>query len=201
HVFIDEDKAEPDPGVSRVALTGPNPEPTHEEFMANVYPNVHESLKFSADEHVIIEEPLSSSGTLSSLKNLDNAYTIGDQFLNEKSTEDELVKLNVDSKMVSMVTVPIHQASSSVPSLSTPIIDLSPPKLVSSITQAPILTATTTTTTTTRPLPPPLPQQSTSDSELAARVTALEQKLAVFFSKRAKLLIIQLKILDPRSSP
>nr|GEU31517.1 retrovirus-related Pol polyprotein from transposon TNT 1-94 [Tanacetum cinerariifolium] len=39
--FMDEDQAGPDPRVSRVALVGPNSEPTHEEFMANVYPNVH----------------------------------------------------------------------------------------------------------------------------------------------------------------
>nr|GEY36602.1 reverse transcriptase domain-containing protein [Tanacetum cinerariifolium] len=65
------------------------------------------------------EEPLSSSGTLSSMKNLDDAYTFGDQFLDDKSSEDDLGKLNMDSKVFSMVTVPIHQASSSVPPLST----------------------------------------------------------------------------------
>ncbi|GJT95830.1 hypothetical protein Tco_1091348 [Tanacetum coccineum] len=57
---MDEDQAGPDPGESRVALTGPNPEPTHKEFMANVYPNVHESLKFPTDEHVILDDPLNS---------------------------------------------------------------------------------------------------------------------------------------------
>ncbi|GKA65582.1 hypothetical protein Tco_0765289 [Tanacetum coccineum] len=126
-VFMDEDQAGPDPGVSRVALAGPKPEPTHEEFMANVYPDVHESLKFLADEHVILEEPLSSSGTLSCMKNLDDAYTIGDQFINDKSTEDEPGKLNMESEVVSMVTVPPHQASSLVPPLSTPVIDLLSP--------------------------------------------------------------------------
>ncbi|GJV02290.1 hypothetical protein Tco_1335859 [Tanacetum coccineum] len=35
-VFIDEDQARPDPGESRVALAGPDPEPIHDEFMANV---------------------------------------------------------------------------------------------------------------------------------------------------------------------
>ncbi|GJT99696.1 hypothetical protein Tco_1110035 [Tanacetum coccineum] len=86
---MDEDQAGPNPRESCVALAGPNHEPTHEEFMANVYPNVHESLKFPANEHVISEEPLSLSRTLSLMKNLDYAYTIGDQFLNDKSTEDE----------------------------------------------------------------------------------------------------------------
>ncbi|GJU67834.1 hypothetical protein Tco_1254093, partial [Tanacetum coccineum] len=71
-------EAGPDPRESRMALAGPNLEPTHDDFMANVYPNVHESLKFLADEHVILEDPLSSIGTLSSMKNLDDAYTIGD---------------------------------------------------------------------------------------------------------------------------
>ncbi|GJW94104.1 retrovirus-related pol polyprotein from transposon TNT 1-94 [Tanacetum coccineum] len=80
-VFMDEDQAGPDPGVSSVALVGPDPEPTHDEFMADLYPKVQESLKFPAGEHVILEEPLSSSGTLSSMKNLDDAYTIGDQFI------------------------------------------------------------------------------------------------------------------------
>nr|GFA87377.1 hypothetical protein [Tanacetum cinerariifolium] len=173
--FMNEDQARPDPRESRAALAGPNPEPRHDDFMANVYPNVHESLKFLADEHVIIEEPLSSTWSFSSMKNLDYAYTIGDQFLNDKSTED-----NVEAEVVSMVIVPIYQASSSAPPLSTPVIDLSQPKPVSPTTQAPIFTATTTTTL---PLPPPPQQQSITDSELAARVTALEKKFVDFEQK------------------
>nr|GEX95114.1 hypothetical protein [Tanacetum cinerariifolium] len=174
--FVNEDQAGADPGVSHVALVGPNPKPTYKEFMTNVYLDVHGSLKFLADEHVILEEPLSSSGTLSSIKNLDDAYTIGDQFLNDKPTKYEPGKLNVDSKVVSMVTVLIHQASSSVLPLSTPIIDMYSPKPVSFTTQAQIFIATTTTTTTTLPFPPPLQQQSSTDSELAARVITLKRK-------------------------
>nr|GEW19688.1 hypothetical protein [Tanacetum cinerariifolium] len=49
-------------------------------------------------------------------------------FLNDKSTKDEPGKLNMDSEVVSMVMVLIHQASSSVPPISTPIINLSPPR-------------------------------------------------------------------------
>ncbi|GJX90656.1 hypothetical protein Tco_0343982 [Tanacetum coccineum] len=175
-VFMDEDQAGPDPGESSLALAGPDPEPTHKEFMANLYPKVQESLKFPADEHVILEGPLSSIGTLSSMKNLEDAYAIGDQFINDKSTKDKLGKLNVEAKVVSMVTVLIYQASSSVTPLSTPVIDLLPPKHAPSTTQAPIFTATTTTTTTT--LSPPLQKQSTTESELAERVTALENKFS-----------------------
>ncbi|GKB96185.1 hypothetical protein Tco_0982322, partial [Tanacetum coccineum] len=132
-----------------------NPEPTHDEFMANLYPKVQESLKFLADEHVILDDPLK--------------------------------KLNVEAKVVSMVTVPIYQASSLVPPLSILVIDLSPPKPASSNTQASIFTATITTITKTLPLSPPPPQQSITESELAVRVTSLEQKFDAFEQKRKNL--------------
>ncbi|GKD06825.1 hypothetical protein Tco_1181799 [Tanacetum coccineum] len=172
---MDEDQAGPDPRESRVALAGPDLEPTHDEFMTDLYPKVHESLKFPADEHVLLEDPLSSTGNLSLMKKSEDEYAIGDQFINDKSTDDEPGKLNVEAKVVSMVIVPIYQASSSVPLLSTPVIDLSPPKPASFTTQTPIFTATTTTTTPI--LPPPL-QQSTTESELAERVASLEKKLS-----------------------
>ncbi|GJZ66833.1 hypothetical protein Tco_0630073, partial [Tanacetum coccineum] len=94
-----------------------------------------------------------------------NAFTFGDQFLNDKSPKEEPGKANVETEVESMVTIPIHQASSSVPPLSTTIIDLTPPKLVSPLAQEPIFTATTTTTSTTLPLPPPPRQQSTTDPD------------------------------------
>ncbi|GJU06968.1 hypothetical protein Tco_1123398 [Tanacetum coccineum] len=174
-VHIEEDHARQNLGISCMALAGPDPKPTHNEFMADLYPKVQESLKFSADEHVILEDPLSSIGTLSSMKNLEDAYAIGDQFINDKSTNDELGKLNMEAEVVSMVTVLIYQASSSVPPLSIPVIDLSPPKPASSTTKTPIFTTTTMTTTT--PLPSHPEQQSTTESELAKRVAALEKKL------------------------
>ncbi|GKB05193.1 hypothetical protein Tco_0833388 [Tanacetum coccineum] len=111
---------------------------------------VQESLKFLADEHVILEDPLSSTGTLSSMKNLEDAYAIGDQFINDKSTDNEPGKLNMEAEVVFMVTVLIYQASSSVPILLTLVIDLSPPKPALSTTQEPIFIATTTTTPTIR---------------------------------------------------
>nr|GEX69287.1 hypothetical protein [Tanacetum cinerariifolium] len=86
------------------------------------------------DEPIILEEALRSFENLLSIKNLDDVYTLGDQFLNDKSTKDEPGKFNIDLEVVSMVTVLIHQVSSSVPSLSTPIIDLSPLKPVPTVT-------------------------------------------------------------------
>ncbi|GKE71707.1 hypothetical protein Tco_1529779, partial [Tanacetum coccineum] len=75
---------------------GPDPKPMHDDFVATI-----------------------STGTLSSMKNLD-AYTFIDQFFNDKPTKEEPDKANMETEVESMVTVPIHQASSSVPPISTP---------------------------------------------------------------------------------
>ncbi|GKC41874.1 hypothetical protein Tco_1059596 [Tanacetum coccineum] len=179
----DEDQAGSNPGPSHVALAGPNPEPMHEDFIATVYPKVHESLKHTTEEHVFLENPPSSSGTLSSMKNLDDAFTYGDQFLYDKPTEEETDKANVETEVESMVTIPIHQASLIAPPFSTPVIDLIQPKPVSPPIQEPIFTATTATTTTTFQPPPPPQQQSTIDPALVARVSALEQICANFEKK------------------
>nr|GEZ19126.1 hypothetical protein [Tanacetum cinerariifolium] len=151
------------------------------------YPKVHESLKHTIEEHVFLENLPSSFETLSSMKNFDDAFTFGDQFIDDKSPEDEPVKVIMDTEVESIVTVPIHQASSSAPSLSTPIIDLTLPKPVSPPAQESIFTATTATTITTTtmtPLPPlPPPQQSTTDLVLAACVSTIESIYANFNKK------------------
>nr|GEU43055.1 copia protein [Tanacetum cinerariifolium] len=92
-----------------------------------VYPKVHESLKLTSEEYVYIENPPSSIRSLFSMKNLEDTFTFGDQFLNDKLTDKKPGKDIMETEAESMVTVPIHQTSSSVPPLSTPIIDLSPP--------------------------------------------------------------------------
>nr|GEY84593.1 hypothetical protein [Tanacetum cinerariifolium] len=114
----------------------------------------------------------------------DFVATVYPQFFNDKPTEKGSGKTNMETKVKYMVTVMIHRAFSLVPSLSMPVIDLTPPKPVSSTTQAPIFTATTETTTT---LPPPPPQQqSTTDPALASCVSTLEMVCANF-EKRHKL--------------
>ncbi|GJY22734.1 hypothetical protein Tco_0396392 [Tanacetum coccineum] len=90
-------------------------------------------------------------------------------------------KANVETEVESMVTVLIHQASSSGPPLFTPIIDLSPPKPVSPPLQEPVIAATTTTTTTLPPPPPPT--QSITYPNLATRVSTLEKRRADFEHK------------------
>ncbi|GKE90451.1 hypothetical protein Tco_1567926, partial [Tanacetum coccineum] len=155
-----------------------------EEDMANKVDLEEKNAEIDEDEeHVHLKNPLSSTGTLSSMKNLDN-FTFGDQFIVDKSPEDKLRNANMETKVESMVTVLIHQALSSVPPLSTPIIDFSPPKPVSSPSQAPTFTATTVKiTTTTLPLQPLLQQQSFSNPDIASRVLALVQVCANFDKK------------------
>ncbi|GJU25558.1 hypothetical protein Tco_1164179 [Tanacetum coccineum] len=107
--------------------------------------------------------------------NLDDDFTFGDQFIDDKPPEEEPGKANVESKVESMVTVHIYQASSSAPPLSTPIIDLTTPKTVSPPIQEPVFTTTTETTSTLLLPPPPPQQQSTTDPELANRISAPEE--------------------------
>ncbi|GKE75855.1 hypothetical protein Tco_1537896, partial [Tanacetum coccineum] len=72
-----------------------------------------------------------------------------------------------------MVTVPIHQDTSSVPPMTTPVI-----VLTKSQSDSPLPTSTTTTSTitTTTTLPPP-PLQSTIDPILVRRIGELEQHI------------------------
>ncbi|GJS65260.1 hypothetical protein Tco_0679824 [Tanacetum coccineum] len=73
-----------------------------------------------------------------------------------------------------MVLVPIHQDTSSVPPMTTPVIDITKSQSDSLL---PTSTATTSTITTTTTLPPP-PLQSTTDLILVRRIGKLEQHIA-----------------------
>ncbi|GKF00184.1 hypothetical protein Tco_0023534 [Tanacetum coccineum] len=92
------------PRKEHVTLAGPNPEHMNEDFYATSYPKVHENLKLRTDEHVIFENPESSSATLSSMKNLDETDNFGDQFLNDKPIKDDQEKTS--SNLGSMIFIP-----------------------------------------------------------------------------------------------
>ncbi|GJW36992.1 retrovirus-related pol polyprotein from transposon TNT 1-94 [Tanacetum coccineum] len=166
----------------------PNPEQMDEEFTTTAYPNVQENLKLPTEGEVRLEELASSARTLSSLQHLDKELSFANQFLVEKSQEDEPKKTNTESEVQSMVIVPIHQDTSSVPLMTIPVIDLTVSQPVPTAVQAPLpiltttATATTTTTTTTLPLTPQ-PQQGSSDSILIQRIGELEQHMADLVSK------------------
>ncbi|GJR76788.1 hypothetical protein Tco_0089153 [Tanacetum coccineum] len=136
----DEGQARPNPGDAAVSQppsshgvhAGPNlehmnleasdtstsalkPEQLAEEFTTTAYLNVQENLKLPTEGEVRLEEPTSSVGTLSSLQNLDKELSFTNLFLVDKSHEDEPEKTNIEAEVQSMVTVPIHQDTSSVP--------------------------------------------------------------------------------------
>ncbi|GJX29791.1 hypothetical protein Tco_0237870 [Tanacetum coccineum] len=121
------DSDEEVPGiVARVqdeGQAGPNPG-EHDEGQARPNLGDAENLKLPTKGEVRLEESTSSARTLSSLQNLDKELSFVDQFLVEKLQEDEPEKTNTESEVQSMVTVPIHQDTSSVPLMTTPVIDL-----------------------------------------------------------------------------
>ncbi|GJT21983.1 retrovirus-related pol polyprotein from transposon TNT 1-94 [Tanacetum coccineum] len=69
------------------ALAQLNLEQMDEEFTTTAYPNIQENLKLPSEEHVILEKPASSSGTLSSLHYLEKDLSFTDQFFIEKPHE------------------------------------------------------------------------------------------------------------------
>ncbi|GJV74712.1 copia protein [Tanacetum coccineum] len=126
------------------ASTQQNLEQMDEGFIVTAYPKVQENLKLTVEEQVILEEPASSTGILSSLQHLTKDFSFGDQFFNDKPFDCEM------SRQLK------KQSSNRLP--DSPNEHLPLPATATA-------TATTTTTITTLPLPPQ-PQQSTTDSIL-----------------------------------
>ncbi|GJW11172.1 hypothetical protein Tco_1576999 [Tanacetum coccineum] len=151
------------------------PELMDEEFTTTAYPNFFENLKLLTEDQVILEEPTSSIGTLSSLQNLDKDLSFTDQFFVKKPQKEEPGKTNAEEEVQSLVSVPIHQDTSSVPPITTLVIDLT--KLQSDSPLPTSIATSSTITTTTTILPPP-PLQSTTDPIPVHRIGELEQHIA-----------------------
>ncbi|GJY31401.1 retrovirus-related pol polyprotein from transposon TNT 1-94 [Tanacetum coccineum] len=145
---MQEDQTGSDSGKVHVSLAGPNPEHTDEEFLATAYPKVHENLKLITDEHVIEDNPESHSGSMSSMKNLEDTDNFGDQFLNDKPTEDDQEKSKVVDESDSTIPDPSHQTVTSTPPVIALAIDFSSPKPSSQVTTPPITTEATSITIT-----------------------------------------------------
>ncbi|GJT94872.1 retrovirus-related pol polyprotein from transposon TNT 1-94 [Tanacetum coccineum] len=163
------------------ASSQPNTEQMDEEFAATAYPKVQENLKLPTEGDVRLEDPASLAATLSSLQNLDKEISFTNQFLAEKSQEDEPEKTNTEVEVQSLVTVPIHQDTSSVPLMTTLVIDLTVSQPASTTVQASLPTSTATTsiaTTTTLSPPSPQPQQGISNSIIIQRIGELERFIA-----------------------
>nr|GEW05053.1 putative ribonuclease H-like domain-containing protein [Tanacetum cinerariifolium] len=115
-----------------------------------------------------------SSGTLSSLQHLTKDLSFGDLFFNDKPSEADSDKATAETKAGSMVSVMIQQDTSSIPPMTTPIIDLTSRPESPKVHQLIKETTTEITTTTTIHPPPSQPQQSTTDSILMKRIGELE---------------------------
>nr|GEY62457.1 hypothetical protein [Tanacetum cinerariifolium] len=138
-----------------------------------------ENLKLTVEEQVILEEPTSSTGTLSSLQHHAKDFSFGDLFFNDKPSEAENEKTTAETEAELMVSVTIQQDTSAIPPMTTPVIDLTSRTDSPNVHRPLQATATeTTTTATTTHLPPPQPQQSTTDSMLIKRIGELEQIMA-----------------------
>ncbi|GKA82775.1 hypothetical protein Tco_0789523, partial [Tanacetum coccineum] len=161
------------------ASSQPQPEHMDEGFIATAYPEVQENLKLTVDEQMIPEEPVSSTGTLSSLQHLTKDFSYGDQFIDDKPSEANNEKTTADTEAESMVSVTIQQDTSVIPPMTSPVIG-PVPRPDSPNVHWPLPTTTTTTsatTTTTLPLPPQ-PQQGPSDPIIIKRMGELEELIA-----------------------
>ncbi|GKA30876.1 hypothetical protein Tco_0717181 [Tanacetum coccineum] len=120
---MQEDQTGSNSGKLHVSLAGSNPEHMDDEFLATAYLKVHENLKLITDERVIEENPESHSGSMSSMKNFDDTYNFGDQFLYDKLTEDDQEKSKVIEESDSTIPDPSHQTVTSTPPVIAPFHD------------------------------------------------------------------------------
>ncbi|GKC10387.1 hypothetical protein Tco_1007169, partial [Tanacetum coccineum] len=134
------------------------------------YPKVHENLKLITDERVFDDNPESHYGSMSSMKNLDDTYNFGDQFLYDKPTEDDQEKSKVRKESDSTIPDPSHQTVTSTPPVIAPFIDVSSTKPSLLVNPPPMNTEATTITTS-------LPE-ITSFIALQLRVARLEQEMS-----------------------
>ncbi|GJR35354.1 retrovirus-related pol polyprotein from transposon TNT 1-94 [Tanacetum coccineum] len=144
----DEGQARPNPDTLDEGQAGSNPGDT---AGSQPPPSHVENLKLPTEDQVILEELASSTRTLSSLQKLDKDLSFTDQFFVENLHEENSRKTNAETEVQSMVSVPIHQDTSSVPLMTTPVIDLTTMQ-----SDSPLPTSTTTTSiiTTTTTIPP-----------------------------------------------
>nr|GEW00546.1 retrovirus-related Pol polyprotein from transposon TNT 1-94 [Tanacetum cinerariifolium] len=177
-VYAGSDREHMDLDVADVSLQ-PSTDQLDEWFTAMAYPKVQENLKFAVEEQVLLEDPASSSGTLSSLQHLSKDISFGDLFSSDKPSEADNDKTTTETEVESMVSVTIQQDMSSIPQMTSPIIDLTSRLESSKVHQQFKATITKTTTTTTITLPPPpAQQQSTVEAMMMKRISELEHIMA-----------------------
>ncbi|GJT66068.1 hypothetical protein Tco_1017548 [Tanacetum coccineum] len=167
---MQEDQTGSNSGKLHVSLAGPNPEHMDDEFLATAYPKVHENLKLITDERVIEENPESHSGSMSSMKNLDDTFNFRDQFLHDNPTEDEQEKSKVREESDFTIPDSSYQTATSTPLVIAPFTEVSSSKPSLLVTPPPINTKATTITTSLPEITPFI--------ALQLRVARLEQEMS-----------------------
>nr|GEW89701.1 hypothetical protein [Tanacetum cinerariifolium] len=162
----------------------PSTEQMDEGFTAMAYPKFQENLKLTVEELVLLKEPASSSGIISSLQHLSKYISFGDLFFSDKPSDANNDKANAKTEVESMMSVPVQQDMSLIPPMTSPIIDLtSRPKSPKVHQQFKATTTETTTTTTTTLPPPPSQQQSTAEAMMMKRIGELEHVMTNLIQK------------------
>nr|GEW76549.1 retrovirus-related Pol polyprotein from transposon TNT 1-94 [Tanacetum cinerariifolium] len=159
-------------------------------FTATAYLKVQENLKLTVEEHVILEEPVSSSGTLSSMQHITKDLSFSDLFFSDKPLEANNDKATTETEAESMVSIMIQQDMSSIPLMTSPIINLTSrpksPKMHQLLKVTAIETKTITTTTTILP-PPSQQQQSNVDAMMMKCIGKLEHIMANLIPENKRL--------------
>ncbi|GKB40265.1 hypothetical protein Tco_0885207 [Tanacetum coccineum] len=153
-----EDQTGSDSGKLHVSLAGPNPEHMDDEFLATAKQKCNS----------LPEE--SHSGSMSSMKNLDDTFNFGDQFLHDKPTEDDQEKSKVREESDSTIPDSSHQTVTSTPPVIPPFTEVSSSKPSLLVTPPPINTEATTITTSLPEITPFI--------ALQLRVARLEQEMS-----------------------
>ncbi|GJV07414.1 hypothetical protein Tco_1345070 [Tanacetum coccineum] len=148
-----EDQDGSNPGLSHVALAGPDPEPMHDDFVATIYPQM---------KHLDI-----NSLTTNQRKNLEKQMW--------KQNSNPWSRPFYQSKL-KCSPCPTFFSSHFILSPPKPASTPAPEPIFTA-------TTTTTTTTLLLPLPPIPPTQSSTYADLNARILALEKKYAEFEQK------------------
>nr|GEX16433.1 hypothetical protein [Tanacetum cinerariifolium] len=178
-VHAGSDHEHMDLDVADVSLQ-PSTEQLDEGFTATAYPKVQENLKLTIEEHVLLEQHASSSGTLSSLQHLSKDISFRDMFFSDKPSKADKDKANAEIEVESMVTVMIQQDMCSISLMISSIIDLTSrpesPKVHQQFKET--TTDTTIITTTTTLPPPPAQQQSTAEAMMMKHIGELEHIMA-----------------------
>ncbi|GJQ99346.1 hypothetical protein Tco_0522331 [Tanacetum coccineum] len=179
---MNEDQTGSDSGKLHVSLAGPNPEHMDDEFLATAYPKVHENLNLITNERVIDNKPESHSGSMSSMKNLDDSVNFGDQFLHDKPTEDDQEKSKVREESDSTIPESSHQTVTSTPPVIAPFTEVSSSKLSLLVTPPPINTEATTITTSLPEITPFIALQLRNKRKLEET----EEEISLMSWKKAK---------------